>query len=142
MSRQLLWSQMALCHLFEGVQSKLLGFHILGLSPVHKQGHKLLALVLELEDLCQKIRLPLERHQRLRLEIQRVQNSLLHLLVVGGVHAVGVIQEVFLEKHARYLSDLFLLVCQIGNEQLEQLGRISLSLSVELSLGSGTHSVV
>ena len=90
---------MALCHLFESIESELFGLDVLSLGPVDQESHELLALVLQLEDLGQEICLSLESEQGLPLEIKRLQNSLLHLLVVVWVDPVSVVQEVLLEEH-------------------------------------------
>lgn len=110
MLAKLLGSQMALSHFLKSVESELLRFDILGLGPLDQECHQELTLLLQLIDFGEKISLPLQSQKRLLVEVERLEYSLLHLLIIFRIDIFGVIEEVLFEEYAGYLSDLLVIV--------------------------------
>ena len=65
-----------------------------------------------------------------------------HLLVVTWVDTLSVVKEVFLEKNAGDLGNLWLIAAHVGDEELQEGSWIGGSLVVELGFGSLSVSVV
>jgi len=112
--------EMALREDLEYVHGKLLADVVISLSPLHEEVQKLLILSLEGEDLGKNVTLSLEQKKWLSFEVKRLHDGSFHLLVVRCGNSLAVVEEVFLEKDARNLSDLKLLTSHVADEKAKQ----------------------